>query len=236
MADIDTNSQIEFVPHPTSKSFQDLTNRVFGRLKVLGYAGKRAWLCMCVCGNVTVAAGNNLKSGNTTSCGCFHKEVTAARSTTHGARRKDAPPQRKRAYNVYASQKQRTTNPNDRYFKDYGGRGIKQEYSFLEFEESLPEGGIPEGMEIDREDNDGNYSVENIRLATRNEQNNNMRRNRRITYMGIEQTLAQWCMEIGLAYYTTKQRLNLGWCVECAFEVPKYGRCKHRIAGKTAKY
>lgn len=28
------------------------------------------WLCKCICGNITKATTRNLKSGNTTSCGC----------------------------------------------------------------------------------------------------------------------------------------------------------------------
>ena len=33
-------------------------------------ANKTRWRCLCACGNETVAVGGDLKSGNTTSCGC----------------------------------------------------------------------------------------------------------------------------------------------------------------------
>lgn len=58
----------------------------FGRLKVKEYsystkrrnglAGERVMLCECECGNEVLVRTSNLKSGNTTSCGCYHSERT----------------------------------------------------------------------------------------------------------------------------------------------------------------
>lgn len=66
----------------------DLTGQKFGRLTVLSYAGKRGkhalWHCKCDCGEVRIVQGRNLKTGNTVSCGCYIREVTAKRNTTHG--------------------------------------------------------------------------------------------------------------------------------------------------------
>lgn len=55
----------------------DLTNRNFGKLKVIGidhkkktkYSSKIYWRCQCKCGNETVVSGSCLKSGHTKSCG-----------------------------------------------------------------------------------------------------------------------------------------------------------------------
>jgi hypothetical protein len=60
----------------------DLTGRAFGRLTVVSSYGRNRhgqsqWLCDCTCGNVTVATGANLKTGNTQSCGCYHSEIAA---------------------------------------------------------------------------------------------------------------------------------------------------------------
>lgn len=51
----------------------------FGRLLVLSRAGTAAggqatWLCECECGNTRVVPGSHLRSGNTSSCGCLHRE------------------------------------------------------------------------------------------------------------------------------------------------------------------
>jgi len=57
----------------------DLTRQKFGRLTVLKIAderkgGRKAWDCICECGNTTVVIGKNLKNGKTKSCGCIRKE------------------------------------------------------------------------------------------------------------------------------------------------------------------
>lgn len=57
----------------------DLTGRKFGRLEVIRHArydknNASLWECKCDCGNITVARGGDLKSGNTLSCGCLRKD------------------------------------------------------------------------------------------------------------------------------------------------------------------
>src|ERR1700687_2163576 len=52
----------------------DMTGQTFGRLTVLDRApnttGDARWRCRCACGNETISWGHNLRTGNTTSCGC----------------------------------------------------------------------------------------------------------------------------------------------------------------------
>jgi hypothetical protein len=70
----------------------DLTGQVFGRLTVLERvlnpksvtkSGKRRtgawWRCLCECGNLKDLSAHNLCSGNSTSCGCLHREQLAER-------------------------------------------------------------------------------------------------------------------------------------------------------------
>lgn len=59
-----------------------LAGERFGRLTVLQPSGRNAdgaitWECLCDCGNKAVVVGKNMKSGNTTSCGCRKKEALA---------------------------------------------------------------------------------------------------------------------------------------------------------------
>ncbi len=59
---------------------KDLSGQRFGKLIVL-YKSERVqrgttlWACLCDCGKETIAAANNMKNGNTKSCGCLkHKQ------------------------------------------------------------------------------------------------------------------------------------------------------------------
>lgn len=47
-----------------------------GRLLVTGLSSKKPrshWICLCECGSEVIVGNSNLKSGNTTSCGCAWK-------------------------------------------------------------------------------------------------------------------------------------------------------------------
>lgn len=51
----------------------NLQGRTFGRLTVLDWEGNGKWRCRCECGNEVLVQSDNLKSGNTKSCGCLQK-------------------------------------------------------------------------------------------------------------------------------------------------------------------
>lgn len=65
---------------------EDLLGQVFGRLTVIGSAepvGKRkrsAWLCRCECGVEKVVKSEELKNGDTKSCGCLNNEKRSERA------------------------------------------------------------------------------------------------------------------------------------------------------------
>jgi len=78
-------------------------------------------------------------------------------------------------YGIYASAKTRCTNPNHKYWKNYGGRGIR--FLFVRFEQFLATlGPRPSGMTLDRVNNDGHYEPSNVRWATRSQQQRNRRK------------------------------------------------------------
>lgn len=55
----------------------DITDHRYGRLTVLGPAGKE-WICKCDCGEIIIRPAGPLRSGNTKSCGCLQKENVVA--------------------------------------------------------------------------------------------------------------------------------------------------------------
>lgn len=64
----------------------DMVGKKFGRLTVQERAanskrGVTRWLCLCGCGNTSIVAGTDLRSGRIVSCGCYHSEETAKRLT-----------------------------------------------------------------------------------------------------------------------------------------------------------
>lgn len=56
------------------KKYSDITNKKFGNLIAIERVDGR-WLCRCDCGNTSLVRFTDLKSGNTKSCGCLHKQM-----------------------------------------------------------------------------------------------------------------------------------------------------------------
>lgn len=52
----------------------NLVGQTFGYLTVIEWIGQGKWKCQCKCGNIVNVQTDNLKSGNTKSCGCYQKE------------------------------------------------------------------------------------------------------------------------------------------------------------------
>lgn len=112
--------------------------------------------------------------------------------------------------------KQRCLNPRCRAYHNYGGRGITVCDEWLEFEPFLAwalAAGWKKGLEIDRIDNDGNYSPENCSFVTRVVNDNNRRTNVHITANGATHTIAEWSSITGITHATISK-----WIREHGFE------------------
>ena len=157
----------------------DLTGQRFGAMVVgraeKGKRGEPRWLCRCQCGGQTITYAGKLRSGHTKSCGCLTRELSAHRRTTHGhtQRRRDTP-----EYRSWRGMRNRCHCPDNVSYKNYGGRGIQVCDRWREsFENFLADTGPrPEGMSLDRIDNDGDYEPMNCRWATPAQQRANRRR------------------------------------------------------------
>lgn len=192
----------------------------YGRLTVIRDNGPRSVECKCDCGNVKIAVRKYLRSGDTMSCGCLHREKIAALSKSHGG-------SSTRLYRIWKGMRTRATNRNRSQAKDYVLRGIAvcEEWSdFGVFREWAISSGYSDGLTIDRIDNDGPYSPGNCRWSTYKEQSRNKRNTHVFTYNGIEyRTIKDLCSDLGLNYRRTWNRIRRGWSLEDSIEV---GPCK----------
>lgn len=182
---------------------------------------EKFYFCQCECGEATVGQITKLNTGEKRSCGCLLGETTAQRNLTHGA---NARGRRSKAYNTWAHVLQRCRNPKNVSYPDYGGRGIKVCDRWADsFENFLADMGEPPSPEhsIDRIDYNGNYEPGNCRWEVKIVQMNNKRSNRRITFGGRTQTLAEWAREKSLLPDTISNRIKAGWSVESAVNTPK---------------
>lgn len=189
----------------------DLTNQKFGKLLVLEKAitqnEKVMWKCLCDCGNIVFVKGVNLKNNRTKSCGCIKMEVLLKRNTKHNQRHT-------KLYEVWKTMKQRCYNPNNKGYKNYGGRGIsicdEWKNDFMSFYNWSIENNYKEGLSIDRINVNGNYEPSNCRWTTRVVQQNNTRVNKYFTINNETKSLADWCRIYNVNYRTTYARVEKG--------------------------
>jgi hypothetical protein len=160
----------------TGKSFGELTVTCFShrilRDKNQGYYN--FWNCKCSCGTETKVLHENLKTGNSKSCGCKSSRNTLGqRNTTHGKTNTTT-------YNSWRAMKDRCYCKSHIEYKRYGAIGItvcdRWKNSYQNFLDDMGE--KPENHSLDRIDPFGNYEPSNCRWATYKEQANNTRKKR----------------------------------------------------------
>lgn len=129
---------------------------------------------------------------------------------------------------VWRGMRDRCTNPKSTSWDNYGGRGItickRWNESFEAFLADMGE--RPDGLSIDRIDNDGNYEPGNCRWATQKEQARNTRSNVLYDYEGERFCVAELAERCGLEPAVLRRRLELGMSLDMAMS---------RAVGQTAE-
>ena len=161
----------------------DLTGRTFRYWTVLHRVpggAKPQWLCRCICGTERVVVGYSMrrKVSPSGSCGCMKGEIVSKYRAEHGEARKSRHGWKSGTYQSWAAMNQRCGDRNHRYWKYYGGCGIKVCARWRKFENFLDDmGPRPPDRSLDRwPDPYGNYEPGNCRWATPKEQRANQRK------------------------------------------------------------
>jgi hypothetical protein len=198
----------------------DLTGQRFGRWVVVSRAesaksNNTRWNCICDCGTEKRVRAGDLTQGKSTSCRCYANELTKVRSVKHGQ-------SNTQVYSVWQAMISRTTNPTDKDYKRYLGRGITVCDRWRDYSNFLADmGERPPGLTLDRIDNDKGYYPENVRWTTHKIQSRNTSRNRLITYNGQERTLVEWAEIFKVTGDLIRGRIDrYGWTTEQALTTP----------------
>jgi hypothetical protein len=131
-------------------------------------------------------------------------------------------PTHSRTYRIWSGIVQRCANPRCKAYPNYGGRGItlcdRWRRDFRAFLADMGE--APEGLTIERVDNDLGYLKSNCTWVSLQDQQRNRRSNRPITAFGRTRLLSDWADEVGIKRVVITYRLGAGWPAERALTWP----------------
>ena len=175
--------------------------------------------CLCECGREFVARLSGLVSDKQKSCGCLRRERCIERSTKHGLYIEYP-----ELYTVIKNAIRRCTDSNCKHYKHYGARGIKVCTEWMSDKRAFIEWALSnnwkKGLDLDRIDNDGDYTPTNCRFVARHVNINN-RRCTRISNTGIPLAEQYRAAESpSVSYSCFSGRVERGWDVESALTEP----------------
>lgn len=198
------------------------------RLTIVGFCldeyGKKAFECVCDCGNRVIVKPTFWENGRIKSCGCLSEELKVEHSESLDRLRR-----------IYGGMRERCMNPKSRAYRYYGARGISICEQWMNdrdaFIEWALENGYRNDLSIDRINNDGNYEPGNCRWADAKTQANNQRRpahhkspepKRNIEFGGEMYTMKEICEEFGFTVPAVAYRMKTkGMSLMEALTVPR---------------
>ena len=158
----------------------------------------------CDCGNIIVSRYGSVTGGKVKSCRPCARRISSA------ARASQRIPRDYRTHCSYRAMVARCGNPKHGAYGNYGGRGIDVCARWVnspdQFEIDM--GIRPEGMTLERHNNQLGYSPENCRWATMKEQIRNTRVNVNITIDGETRCVSDWSEVMGIPAPRIYARVN----------------------------
>jgi len=202
------------------KAGDDLTGQKFGRWKVLSFAGRAKaggyiWNTVCSCGTVSVVSAAGLKNGSSQSCGCLQRERFKESIITHGQSSTIT-------YKSWSGMIQRMTNPSNKRYPQYGGKGLRLAKKWRAFEGFFEDMGErpDKSYTLDRINPKLGYFKSNCRWASLKTQYYNKLCTRKVEWKGQTLTVRAWADKMSIPYETLMTRLDRNWEVERALTQP----------------
>lgn len=173
--------------------------QTFGSLTIIRpkRGSKGVWRCKCSCGRRRTLTTEAVLNSESNVCKCRPWREQARTCN--------------KSYRTWLDMMRRCYNSEFIGYKNYGGRGIRvceRWHVFENFYEDM--GDRPNGLSIDRIDNNGDYEPGNCRWATTQEQGNNKRTCNYITFNGRTLTTTQWERLLGVYPHAIMKSLQKG--------------------------
>lgn len=204
----------------------------FGRLTVISMGERRfsksgmssfpTVICKCECGVVFNPLLGNVERGITTSCGCYLTSIRGKANLRHGHCSGGS----SRLYKSWELMLRRCNSSACKEYQWYGERGVKVcdrwqgEHGFDHFLEDMG-GSYSDKLEIDRIDNNGDYTPENCHWVTHRRNSWNRRSGLRFEFNGKMTPLPEIAEAVGLPRVLIYGRIKKGWSIERAISTAK---------------
>lgn len=187
----------------------------FHEKEVTGFQSIRKAVVQCFCGRKFITRISGLKNGRVTSCGCRRKDGHMKRITRHNMSTSSE-------YSSWESMKSRCLYEDNKFYYNYGGRGITVCKEWMDFKNFFKDMGLKPSKKysLERIDVNGNYEPENCRWADKHDQDRNKRNTVKIEYDGKSIVLIDLAKQFNLNQQTLRKRLNKGMSVEEALTKP----------------